>query len=569
MGFLSRHLRLLFLTTALVVAAFSTGLTFLFFLVYLTAAILIGSWLYARRGLREVRADYRVLNPRTHVGEVLQAVYRVENHDWVAKPWVELWNESTLPSSLPGRVVGMPGHGRRQWMAKVTLTRRGSYRLGALRVRTGDPFGLFTSEMLIGHATSVVVFPEVVELPNWRLPPSPIDGTTRTRRRYEAATPLVSTVRPYVHGDAINRIHWLSSARHAELHVKEFDLEQAADLWIALDLERAVHAGVGTDASVETAVTIAASIALRTLGDNRAVAMTASARRMQVHQPDRGPRVEQKLLHLLANVQADGAVPLAEVINATLTQLRRGMTLCIVTGSTDRTWVRGLSVLRRRGVGALVILLDRSSYISDEPDDQSRAELAAVRHALSEYGVEQRLVRRGDDIAEALGGPGARPCLSSPSACATHGPAGSASSCLGSWRSRSRGRSRARSGSTRWTSSSRWRCPPSSPVRSSACCGDRSCGPCRSARSIGTGIVLWTVGGEYLHRPRPGGSADGAAHRVRRLAGRRARHRLPTADDAVRDRPRRADVRDRLRGAPSRSTATTACWTPSSCSARR
>ena len=28
--------------------------------------------------------------------------------------------------------------------------------------------------------------------------------------------------------------------------------------------------------------------------------MTASARRIQIHQPDRGPRVEQKLLHLLA-----------------------------------------------------------------------------------------------------------------------------------------------------------------------------------------------------------------------------------------------------------------------------
>ena len=190
----------------------------------------------------------------------------------------------------------------------------------------------------------------------------------------------------------------------AELHVKEFDLEQAADLWIVLDLERAVHAGVGNDASVETAVTIAASIAMRTLNDNRSVAMTASARRIQVHQPDRGPRVEQKLLHLLANVQADGAVPLAEVLNATLTQLRRGMTLCLITGSTDRTWVRALSVLRRRGVGALVILLDRSSYISAEPDEASRAELAAVRHALAEYDVEHRLVQRADDIADAIGG---------------------------------------------------------------------------------------------------------------------------------------------------------------------
>lgn len=407
MRFFSRHLRLLFIVTALVVAAFSTGIPFLFFLVYLSVAILAGAWLYARNGLRGVRADYRVLNPRTHVGEVLKAIYRVDNRDRGVKPWVELWNESTLPVSLPGRVVGVPGRGTRQWVAKVTLTRRGSYRVGALKVRTGDPFGLFSTEMMIGHPTSVVVFPEVVPLPHWRLPPSPIDGTTPTRRRYEAATPLVTGIRPYQHGDAINRIHWLSSARHGELQVKEFDLEQAADVWIALDLDRSVHAGIGNDASVETAVTVAASVAMRTLGDNRSVAMTASARRIQIHQPDRGPRVEQKLLHLLANVQADGAMPLAEVISATLPQLRRGMTLCIITGSTDRAWVRSLAALRRRGVAALAILLDRASFIGVEPDEAAQADLAAVRHALAEYAIEHRLVRRGDNIADALGG-GAR-----------------------------------------------------------------------------------------------------------------------------------------------------------------
>ncbi len=404
MGLLNRHLRLLFLVIALGVAAFSTGIEFLFFLLYLTLAIGVGAWLYARRGLRGVRADYRVLNPRTHVGEVLQAMYRLENHDRFAKPWVECWNDSTLPSSLPGRAVDLPARARRQWLAKVTLTRRGTYRLGSLRVRTGDPFGLFSSEMTVGQPTSVVVFPEVVPLPHWRLPPAPIDGSTPMRRRFETASTLVSGIRPYVHGDAINRVHWLSSARHGELHVKEFDLEQAADVWIVLDLDRSVHAGVGTDASVEAAVTIAASVALRTLGDNRSVAMTASARRMQVHQPDRGPRVEQKLLHLLANVQADGSTPLAEVMTGTMAQLRRGMTLCLVTASTDRTWVRALSALRRRGVAALAILLDRASYIGVEPDDHARAELGAVRHALAEYGIEHRLVRRGDDIADAIGG---------------------------------------------------------------------------------------------------------------------------------------------------------------------
>ena len=57
MGIFNRHHRKLLLATALVVAAFSTGIEFLFFLTYLMAAIGIGAWLFARRGLRDVRAD--------------------------------------------------------------------------------------------------------------------------------------------------------------------------------------------------------------------------------------------------------------------------------------------------------------------------------------------------------------------------------------------------------------------------------------------------------------------------------------------------------------------------------
>ena len=184
--------------------------------------------------------------------------------------------------------------------------------------------------------------------------------------------------------------------------MKEFDLEQTADLWMVLDLERAAHSGVGESASVETAVTAAASIAVQTLSINRAVGITASARRIHVLTPDRGQRVEQKILHLLANVQADGTHPLAEVVLSTMPQLRRGMTLCIVTGSTDREWVRALAVLRRRGVGVLVVLLDRASFVGRD-DDESRAELAAVRHALAEYDIGHRLVRSGDELADVLG----------------------------------------------------------------------------------------------------------------------------------------------------------------------
>ncbi len=153
---------------------------------------------------------------------------------------------------------------------------------------------------------------------------------------------------------------------------------------------------------METAITAAASIAVHTLGENRAVGITVTSRRQQHLTPDRGTRVEQKILHLLANVQADGAQPLAEVVVSTLPQLRRGMTLCIVTGSTDREWVRALAALRRRGIGTIVVLLDRFSF-DGRDDEESRAELGAVRHALAEYDVPHHLVRVGDDLPSVLG----------------------------------------------------------------------------------------------------------------------------------------------------------------------
>ena len=401
MGRLTGRLRVVFLVTVLVVAAFSTGIPFLFFLVYLVTALVLGSYLYTRHALRGIAARYEVMNPQAEVGEVLRASYRVENRSGWSKPWLEISNPSNLPAALPGRAIGMGAHSSRQWIAKVPLVRRGTFRLGALHLRAGDPFGFFTRESVIGQATSIVVFPKVVQLPFLRLPSSTVDGKIAARRRSDAASPLVTGIRPYQHGDALNRVHWLSSARHQELQVKEFEMEHAADLWILLDLDRTAHAGVGLEASSELAISAAASIALRTLSDNRAVGVLTSGRRTQVLAPDRGERMVQKVMHLLANVEADGGTPVSEAVIGVLPRLRRGMTLAIITGSTRRDWVRPLAELRRRGAASMVVLLDRAAF-AGRGGPESEAETSAVRHALAEYGVVQYVVRPHDDLAEVL-----------------------------------------------------------------------------------------------------------------------------------------------------------------------
>lgn len=396
------RLNVLFLGTVLVVAAFSTGISFLFFLVYLIAALVIGSYLYTRYALRGISAEYEVQNVHAQVGEILRASYSVDNRSRWSKPWIEVGNPSNLPASLPGRAIGIEGRATRKWLAKVALLRRGTYRIGRLHVRSGDPFGFFSREIVTGDPTSVVVFPKIVELPYLRLPASTVDGNAASRQRTESASPLVTGIRPYSYGDALNRVHWLSSARHQELQVKEFEVEHAADLWLLLDLDRGAHAGVGLEASSEVAVSAAASMALRTLSDNRAVGLFATGRRHQLLTPDRGQRMSQKMLYLLANVEADGTTPLAEAVLHILPRLRRGITLTVITGSTDREWVRALAGLRPRGAGALVVLLDRAAFGGRAGPDTD-AEMGAVRHALAEYGAEHHVILPGDDLASTLG----------------------------------------------------------------------------------------------------------------------------------------------------------------------
>ena len=145
----------------------------------------------------------------------------------------------------------------------------------------------------------------------WRLPAASLEGSHASPERTLQTTPLATTVRPYAPGDSMNRIHWRSTARHGEIQVKEFDLEQTADAWIILDLQRSVQTGRGEESTTEAAIRAAASIADKALTENRAVGMTVNAGRTAFLPADRGGRQHQKIMQLLAAVEADSSAPLS------------------------------------------------------------------------------------------------------------------------------------------------------------------------------------------------------------------------------------------------------------------
>ena len=400
-----RRFQLLILAVVLIVAAFSTGLPFLYFLVYLGLLVGGGSYILTRLGLADLEAGYAVSQLSGHVGDKLRVTYTLRNTGRFIKPWLEIHNPTTLPGGLPGRALSLRGRQERSWLVRTPLARRGHFRIEPLQIRTGDPFGFFEASASVGQGITLVVYPKIDALPMWKLPPANIEGAHAQPERTLQTTPLATTVRPYAPGDSMNRIHWRTTAKTGEIQVKEFDLEQTADAWIFMDLDAANEAGQGDDSTTEVAVRAAASIADKALGENRAVGLTVSAHRMTVVPADRGARQRLKILQLLAAVEADGRTPLQEALVTGVNRLRRGMTAIVVTSSHDPAFVRPLATLRTRGIGTVVVLLDRAQFDPD-PDEAvaeaQRQRTRAVRHALSEFEIPTYVVKPHQALAEAL-----------------------------------------------------------------------------------------------------------------------------------------------------------------------
>ena len=416
------RLQLLVIAGVLVVAAFSTGADFLFFLVYLGLLVGGGAYVVTRLGLSDLEAGYALSQLHGSVGEHLRVTYTLRNTSRLPKPWLEVEQGSNLPFPLPGRAIALGPRSERTWAMRVPLSRRGHFRIDPLQVRTGDPFGLFEASAAVGTGSTLIVYPRVELLPFWHLPPTGVEGDKASRVRAYQTTPLVTSVRPYAPGDGYNRIHWPTTARHQEIHVKEFDLEQAADVLVFLDLDASVHRGQGDDSTIEAAVRVAAATAGQALRDNRAVGLTALGHRRTVLPADRGPRQYQKVMQALAAAQADGETPLPELLSEGLVRLRRGMTVLVVTPSLDTSWVRPLAALRPLGVATAVCHLDAVAFdalahpatggrAAVEAAERARADaeraVRSVLHALAEYEVPVHPIAPRRPLGELLVTPGA------------------------------------------------------------------------------------------------------------------------------------------------------------------
>lgn len=344
-----------------VLQIFAPARTLTYVLAVLLGAVGI-SYYWARQLAGKVSLERTRRYGWAQVGDIVQERFMLSNDSWLPVLWAEVRDGSTLPGYAASRVTRVRAEAQTRWQVEGECRQRGVFTLGPLQIVMGDPFGFFTVTVEVSKETSFVVYPVIAALPPIELPRGRAPGIARSALPSAEATPNVASVRQFTPGDTLRRIHWPTTARRDELYVKDYDREPGGNLWILLDLHKAVQAGRGERSTEEYAVTLAASLADALLRQNRAVGLVGEGADYTLLRPEGGETQLWRILSALASAQAAGITPFGQVIRQAAPILGRGISVTMITPSLDPEWLAGLVDLQQRGFATSVILLDALSF---------------------------------------------------------------------------------------------------------------------------------------------------------------------------------------------------------------
>ncbi len=342
---------------ALIVAGRAFGITELFLLATIGLALVLATFLSVRRRLPRLQVTRSILPTRVQHRGASRVELAITNGGAARSPVLQLHDpvSGTVGASISLAPLA-PTKGRSATY-RLPTDRRGVVHIGPLRAQLTDPFGLASRRFPIAEATTLTVLPAIEDLarPTGRGgADDPMVGAAHPVPGRSADEDF-ATLRPYVIGDDLRRVHWSSSARAGDLLVRQDDPPWQGRMTVLLDTRAPAGTTPSTeDERFERAVSAAASLvhdaALR--GDQVRLVMgdgtdTGSVDARGAH---------ELLLERLALVTSapDGRVELSAATGAA-----RSGTLTVVTRTVDEA-VRATILEHNRSFGttAVVVFVD-------------------------------------------------------------------------------------------------------------------------------------------------------------------------------------------------------------------
>lgn len=355
-------------------------------------AALFVRWSNVRISVRRHLSAVRVF-PGTRV--VVQI--RVDNVGRGTIPFLLL--EDTLPPSF-GRqarlvMTGIPSRNHETASYSVICRQRGHYNVGPLKIHVTDPFGLARTTVEAAGLNDLIVYPEVEDLEGTGLTAFGVGaGESAVRHLYRSAAEFY-TMREYVSGDDLRRIHWPSVARTGRLMIRQDETTRRAIAVLFLDNRLGI---LGNQASpgLERAVSATASV-------GRALLRAGFALELATADSPARPVSEERLLETLAGAGPVRKRSVSEALAGLRGSAAADSTLALVTAPPQSTDISGLSRLgitfgRKLAVFVYPVPL---STLTAPAAAELEGRATAARASLQRAGWEVYLVHTDGRLADA------------------------------------------------------------------------------------------------------------------------------------------------------------------------
>ena len=326
----------------------------MYLLCYGALAVLVLMWSVGRRPL-PLTGERSDLRARLRQGESVQVHVALTANRRLSN----IILEEKIPPLLgpPVRVpIGTIESGEAVTEAyELTAWRRGTYRLGPLVARWGDPFGLTERQLTLAEPYELIVHPVVEPITDrpltrlWEDPPQrpPISRPWPIGLEFYG-------MREYRRGDDPRRIVWRAYARTHQILVREAEQGITDKVVIVLDQDDRTHSKGVVSESFEAGVRTAASLGVHHLHEGFSV--TLEGTNGNLCGPLRVGRARIELLDALARVERERG-DLSKTLSRLAATIPPDAHVAVITPLLDASAAASLKLMTSRGRSVIVAAL--------------------------------------------------------------------------------------------------------------------------------------------------------------------------------------------------------------------
>ena len=250
-------------------------------------------------------------------------------------------HRSTIDGTSGRRILHLTGslrpYERMTWKIPLECEARGAHSIGPATMRSGDPFGFFSSRTDATSNLELLVYPRIHSINDLDLPNQRPLGEQVVARNVVTDPMRISGIRDYRPEDPFKSIHWKATARHSGIQVKIQEPVTTLSMMILLNLDTFHHFWEGLDMfTAEQSIEVAASYVDWALGKRYSVGLRANGVVASSDQPlrvpvGRGPAQRLVLMSGLARLRAYSTLPFAQSVATEIPRIPLGCTVVMIT----------------------------------------------------------------------------------------------------------------------------------------------------------------------------------------------------------------------------------------------